>query len=550
MASRPTTLKALLIVCLWGWLWAKSLGLTKFADPTAVDWMMDGDWLAHFFGWMFSKVAPWGLPFGQAPDLVAPTGTSAALTDSIPVVATIGKILAPLFGDRFQLFGLWMVGSVIATGVAGVLVLRPWLRDTASLAAAGCLLVMNPIVSTRYGHPPFLGFWVLLGLVGLSLWPTRDVHAARRVVVVSLGLGFFACGLHAYLAVMASVLMGASVLRQVLVERRFSWREGALWLVAAPAVSVFSLWLFGFVAGAQSAPKDSLAVEGFGQFSADLLTLVNPTTWSRFFGSIPMGGRQYEGFAYLGLGIIVLSVVAVARLGWSRPSRTQLVAAIPVVVFCLAMAFYALSNHVTLAGKEVANLSAFYEHLKPWPSIFRSSGRFVWPLAALLILTAVIAASRIERPWLRAGVIGAAALLQLLDFDSTRSGVNREYPAFVTFHDARWQLLNQGYRHVVIHPIQLQWVCPFNPQLVAQLSWEAARQHLSINSGHVGRAPPGTDCNRHLTPSELQDDTVYLAYFPQYLTDFTSAGFVCGVVEGYTLCVSPRNQTPLLQALR
>ncbi len=544
MATRSTTVRALVIVAVWGFFWAKALGLTKFADPTAVDWMMDGDWLAHFFGWLFARSAPWAIPFGQAPDLVAPTGTSAALTDSIPLLTVLGKLVSPFFGDRLQLFGLWMVSGVIGTGVAGVLVCRAWLKDTASLALAGCLFVMNPIVSTRYGHPPFLGFWVLTGLVGACVWPVASLSSARRTALVTLGLGFVACGVHAYLAVMASVLVGASLVRLALVAKQFRVGEAIAWLVSGPAVCVFALWLFGFVSGVRSTPTGSLTVEGFGQFSADLLTLVNPTTWSRLLGPIAMGGRQYEGYAYLGLGTLALLVLRVGLLVKFRPSRAEVLTVVPLLIACAVMAFYALSNQVTLAGAPVADFTKFYEKLAPWPSIFRSSGRFVWPLFALLTMTAVLTAARLSKP-VRTLVLGAAVLLQVADFDPARSGVNRDYPVFTTFQDPAWQLLSQGYRHVVIQPVQLQWVCPFNPQLVSRLSWEAARQHLSINSGHVGRAPPGTDCTRHLRPSELKDDTVYLPYFPEFLADFTAAGFVCGEVEAFTLCVSPRRETPL-----
>jgi hypothetical protein len=548
MAPRTVTVRALLVVVAFGFIWAKALGLTQFADPTFVDWMIEGDWLGHLFGWLFTRNGPWTLPLAQAPDLVAPSGSSAALTDAIPLLSVLGKLVSPLFGDRIQLFGLWMVTGVIGTGVAGVLICRAWLKDTASLALAGCLFVMNPIVSTRYGHPPFFAFWMLSALVGACLWPVSDLKGARRTAGVTLLLGFLACATNAYLAVMASLLVGASIVRLVLVSRSFKAPEALGWLAAGPVVSVGSLWLFGFIAGARSSPVGNLAIEGFGQFSADLLTFVNATTWSRFLPGIAMGGRQYEGMAYLGLGTIVLVLVRVGLLVKYRPTRAEVLTFIPLGLAMALMAFYAGSNHVTIAGRQIADFSAFYEKLAPWPSVFRSSGRFVWPLFAWLTMLGALAVARVQTAWVRQFVVGGAVLLQLADFDVTRTPLHKQYPVFHPFKDPAWGLM-KDYRHVVIHPVQIQWTCPFNHELVAKLSWEAARQHLSINSGHVGRAPPGTDCDRHLAPGELSDDTVYLAYFPQYLPDFTSAGFVCGAVEGSVLCVSPRRDTSLSQEL-
>jgi hypothetical protein len=459
-----------------------------------------------------------------------------------------GKLVSPLFGDRRQLFGVWMVTGVMATGVAGVLVCRAWLKDLASLTLAGCLFVLNPIVSTRYGHPPFFAFWTLTALVGLCLWPVSELRGARRTAVVTLAVGAFACATNAYLALMASLLVGASLLRLSLLERQFRWGEAVAWLAAGPLVCAGTLWLFGFVTGARSSPMSSLAIEGFGQFSADLLTFFNATTWSRLLNGIPMGPRQYEGMAYLGLGTLALLGVRVALLVRFRPTRRELLAWAPLLAAALVAAAYATSNIVTVAGKPIADFTAFYSRLGPWPSVFRSSGRFVWPLFAALTLVAALASARVQTAWVRQAVLFGGVLLQFVDFDPTRTPLRKAYPAFVPFKDPAWALL-RDYRHVVIHPVQIQWTCPFNHDLVSKLSWEAARQRLSINSGHVGRAPAGTDCRAHLSPDALRDDAVYVPYFREYLGDFSQAGFVCGPVEGFVLCVSPKRPTALSQEL-
>lgn len=549
MPIQTATRWALVGVTLFGLLWAHALGLTAFAPPSNIDWMLDGDWLGHLYGWLFTRHAPWSVPLAQAPDLVAPTGSSAALTDAIPVLAVVSKLLSPLFGERMQLFGVWMVAGVVGNGVVGVLVCRAWLKDVWSLTWAGCVWVMNPIVSARYGHPPFFAFWVLSALVGACVWPVVDARSARRTVAVTLGLGFLGCGTNGYLAVMASGLVGASLLRLALFKRMLPNPEAWLYLALGPAVCLFSLWLFGFISGARSAPVDALAAEGFGQFSADVLAFFNPAAWSRLFGPMPVTGRQLEGYAYLGFGVIVLlalHLVLAARRGVNTRGAAQW---LPLAAVMGTMALYALSNHVTVYGKHVADWSAFYARLGPFPSVFRSSGRFVWPLFAWLTLAACVGAARVQTLWIRQGVLLLAALFQVVDFDATRAPIRHPYPPFVPFKDAAWQLMRAGYRHIAIHPIQIQWTCGFDGPLVARLSWEAYRQGLSINSGHVGRAPLGTDCKRHLTPEEMEPTTVYVPYFQEYFGDFERADMACARLDGQRVCVSKKNDTPLLQEL-
>ncbi|MFT3709457.1 MAG: DUF6311 domain-containing protein [Archangium sp.] len=547
MAPWSTTRIALVLASTFGLIWAHAIGVTGFFDPTNIDWMFEGDWQAQLYGWLFARIAPWGIPFSQAPNLVYPFGSSAALTDSVPSLILVSKLASPLFGERMQPFGVWMVTGIMATGAAGVLICRAWLRDLPSLTFAGCLFVMNPVLTTRYGHIPFFGFWAIFALVGLCIWPVNELKSARRIAAVTIACGFFACSTTAYVAMMCMLLVGAGILRLVLVARAFKPREALAWLFAAPAFCLLSLYLFGWVKGALNSPK--LTEEGFGQFSADLLTFFNPSIWSRFISGFSMGPRQYEGFAYLGLGVIALVLVRLVLLVRFRPSRSELLTWVPLLIAIVLMGTFALSNIVTVAGKPVANWSAFYSHLGQYPQVFRSSGRFIWPMFCTLYLVAALAVTRIEALWVRQWVLGLGVLLQFVDINPTQAPIRHPYPHFEPSRDPAWALLNE-YQHLVISPIQLQWVCPYDHILVSTLSWQAYRQNLTINSGHVGRAPPGSDCKKHLSPAELDDQTVYIPYFAEYVPDLVNAGFVCGQVERWLVCVSPNRDTALQRLLR
>jgi len=538
----------LVLVTLWALVWSKALGLTRFVNPFEVEWLFQGDWQAQLFGWLFTQNGPWALPLGQAPDLLAPTGTSAAYTDAIPVMAVLGKIVGLFVSRPFQYFGVWMVAGFVGAGLSGVLFARAFVKDALTLTLVGCLCVVNPIMSTRYGHPTFLGFWVLMALVGTCLWPVTTLRSGRRVAALAIGLLAFTCGTHAYLAVMAAGLAFASVVRLAVVERTFSKGEGAAWILAAPVTTLVFLWVFGFASGLGGSGQN-LTSEGFGEFSADLLTFFNATTWSRLFKGLAMGGRQYEGYAYLGLGVFTVWAAGVASLPKRGLTWAGLRSATPLLVVSLGFAVFALSNHVTVGGQRVADWSPLYAKLGPLPAIFRSSGRFIWPLHVTLLFGGLLLVVRLQTRWLRNAVLGLAVLLQVADFDPTRTPLHTHAVRFEPFRDSIWSGLSD-YRHLVVAPVQVQWLCPYNPELIPRLSWEAWRYHLSINSGHVGRPPTSIDCRRHVSPAELDDQTVYVAYFPEYLADFTTQGFVCAPLEGTTVCVSPRRPTSFLAELQ
>lgn len=530
---------------LYGVVWYLALGGARTLDPSRARWMLEGDWFSYFFAWCFYRNADWALPLGGIPQLQYPFGTTVGLTDAIPLLSAAGKVISPLAPEEFQLFGWWMCAGLAAMGVVGSRLVARVSADRWLQVLGGALLVMNPIISTRYGHPPFFGLWALFGLIGLTLAPPEDATRAQRLAWALL---FAACGTHPYLAVMCGPVVMALALRLVL-EKRVRGTRVLLALGAPPLVAAFGLWLFGYLS---SLGKVEGGAEGFGQFSADLLTLFNPSSWSRFFTPIAQGPRQYEGFAYLGLGGGLMALIALGfgLSSWRHPRRA--LTGLPLVLVALALAFYALSDVITLAGKPVLELHGFYAKLGPLPSMFRSSGRFVWPLHALLVLGGLVVVARwsARSPLLARGVLLIAVLAQLADVNPTASTFANPGTAAITlqsFKTDAWLTMGRDYRHLAIVPPQLQWFSPFDGPLVAQLSWEAYRQKMSMNSGHVGRPPAAFRWDAHLESPDPQ--TVYVVYFREYLQDFTRLGWTCGVSEGLVACVDPSRATTLKAAL-
>lgn len=524
--------------------WYVALGGWHTLAPTNTWWMLDGDWFCYLYSWLFYRNAPWSLPFGDVPDLIHPFGVTLALTDALPLVSTVAKVFSPVLPAQFQLYGLWMCSGFVGMGVVGVRLAARVTDDRVVQALAGSLLAVSPILSQRYGHPPFYALWAVFGLVGLSVVPSKTPWRDQWSAWAFL---FFAASINAYLAVMSLALAYAVAARAVL-ARSFRGRQLALAL-AGPALSALAaFWLFGYLG---SLGKVQGEAEGFGQFSADLLTFINPTNWSRLFGGFRTGPRQYEGYAYLGFGVLLLVVPALVWTIRARPSRQRLLGLLPVLLVALGFFAWSLSNVVTFSGQMVVDLRPLYAKLGTLPSVFRSSGRFAWPLHALLVLSALAAVVHLStrKRWLGRALLGVALVAQLGDLNTKASTLSQEKGRFVPFQSAVWKSVGQDYRHLALIPVQISWYSPFDQDWVAKLSWEAYSQHLSINSGYIGRAPVGLVWDQHLGPGDLDPQTVYVVYFREYLPDFQAQGWACGPLEGMVVCVDPSRRTALLEAL-
>jgi hypothetical protein len=543
---------AVVAFCLF---WFSRVGGFNILDPRRIGWMLTGDWQPAFIGWLFVRNGPWTLPLATAPDLLWPWGCSAAFSDAMPIVAELNKALVPEQFRAWQYWGMWVLFCILAHAALGFWVARKRTGDAWVAALAAMFFAVNPIASSRAGHLSLLGQFLIFGLVGTCVMRCESIHGARRLMAVGLGLLFFASGVHAYLAAMSAALAFALALRLALVERWFSAKEGALWLGSVPALVGASFWLFGFVprAGVQYI----LDAEGFGSFSADMLTFFNPANWSRFLPEVPVHGRQHEGFAYLGLGGLVLLALALglaarALIQGARPDARSWKTLGPGLAICLAMFAYALSNHVTFRGSEVLDLSSFYAPLSALTNVFRSSGRFAFPMHHLLLLAGVAAVLLwVKSPVAQKAILAAALALQTADVKVEWIGFRTASGELVPPKHAAWTQANVGYRHLDIHPVMSQWICPYDPNVVSRMSWVAYENHLTINSAHVGRNPVAVReaCMKHLAPQQLDAETIYVVHFPEYVPDLLNAGYACGQVDEYRVCVADGKDTPMRRAI-
>lgn len=543
-ARLPTALTyAVPIAVAVGWYLALGGGHTLV--PTNIAWMMDGDWFDYLFSWLFYRNAPWGFPVGDIPDLIYPSGVTLALTDALPLVSTVLKVFSAVLPKEVQFYGFWMCSGYVGMAVLGVRLARRFTPDRVAQGLAGCLLAISPILSQRYGHPPFYGLWAVFALAGMCLVPAQRIWVQQPVAWLLL---VFCCGTNAYLAVMALALAYAVALGPLARGEPLKPAALAALLLGPAASCVLGFWVFGYFA---SLGKVTGQAEGFGQFSADLTTLVNSMGWSRAWKGFPTGGRQYEGFAYLGLGNLFL-LAAVPAVLWRAPVGTARWKVLwPLAVVVSALAVYSLSNVVTFMGRPVLDLTALYQRLGTLPSTFRSSGRFVWPLHATLVLGAIAVAARLSRTSRLGGrtLLAIAVVVQAVDVDFGTSPLGRPTLRDASLDNPAWRSMGHDYRHVALIPVQISWYSPFDAGWVAKLSVEAYRQKLTINSGYIGRAPAGLDWRKHLGPGELDASTVYVLYYREYLQDFLSQGFRCGGLDGMLTCVDPSRATPLSAAI-
>ena len=388
-----------------------ALFFTRFGmsvlDPGSVDWLLARyDPASYYLIWDFFRFEPWSFPLGAVSGYLYPLGSALPLADGLPLLAFPLKVLSPLLPRTFQYYGFWLLVCYSLQAYFGYRISRRFTGRGVVAVAGAILFLVMPTFMFRQGHIALSSHWTLLA--ALCLYLEHGSTTARVRLKSWYALLALIALIHPYLTAMAFVFFVAAYLRPgdgEKISRRILIIGGGF------LVTALFWWVAGYFVGMGGG---GAGAGGFGEYSMNLSGIFNPNSFSNFLKSHPIMTGQYEGFAYLGIGWLVLLLAGVCALplfsaggNWFRRHAILAVALAGCIVF-------ALSNIVAY-GDSVILSYTMPSVLKPLTEIFRSSGRFVWPViyAGCAFLLAVLARSTPRRAL--AVLLVMAAALQVAD---------------------------------------------------------------------------------------------------------------------------------------
>lgn len=425
------------------------------------NWILGGydelDVQQHYAGWLLFRNSGWSFPLGMADTIAIPDGTAISYTDSLPWVSIFLKLLRGVLPGTFQWFGLYVLGCFALQGAAGGLLCARGLTGRVQAAVTGllggALFACLPTLWERaFRHTALASQWLFLFALYVYL-ESRDAlrrtgHAPRLrwwLVV----LAFAAVGIHPYF--LPLVMVCALLWCVDRVRLSGAWKGAAVDFVAALAAALVGGVLCGAIGTGSSLSRD-----GYGEFSMNLNALFNPYsrgqyTWSRLLPVLPQQSGQYDGFNYLGLGVLVLLAAALVVAVVTAIRRPQAAKAWwgrnwPVALACLLLTLFAVSNRVFWGN------TGFTVPLPGWLlnlcGIFRSSGRMFYLPAACLVVWGVYtlrgACRRLPRPATVSCVL-LAALLAVQVWDLSAVAAEK--------HNYFTETISQPVENVACHPM-------------------------------------------------------------------------------------------------
>lgn len=523
-----------------GLLWYLHMGGGPTLNPANTAWIYGSDWHQHWLGWQFFRDTPWTFPLGLLPTVPYPVGTAIGFTDSNPLVSILLKPFSHWLPAEAQFTGPWLALCFALQGYFGAALAGVATRGRLEQFLGGSLFVLSPVLTVRLGHDTLSAHWILLALLYLALRNYERPQAAARATWAAIGIVIVAAGTHPYLAAM-SICLAMTFFLRLWADRLFTPMRAAAAAVSALA-ALFAMW---YVCGYGYLSATSTMSSGFGDYSADLLTLVNPDVLSNSVNlRLPLMPTQWEGIGYLGAGGLAAALTAAVVAVIHRQKLSRRVWIVGGV--CVLLGVFALSQHVRFAGTEVVTMGRLYSPFKSLASTFRASGRFIWPMHYLILLAGVWGVLHLAaRVWRRGGVaaLGVVVALQAVDlnFDPQRL----EAKAFRQAPVSAFPLTSGAFDHMALAPMQVLNVCgdPYEEQHVYRFMQLASRLKLTFNSGLFARVNSGpvekvcVALEQSINAGTLDARTLYVVA-PASLDRFKAIGAACGRVDGDWICSS------------
>ena len=485
----------------------------KILNPLYTDWLLTGgDPSQHYLGWEFFRRSDWYFPLGLTDQLAYPLKTSVIYTDSIPIFAVFFKLFRSILPQQFQYFGIWGLLCFVLQGYFAAKILGERSSSKAVILVGTVFFIVSPIMVFRmYYHTALAAHWLILLAIYFYFKHEKEYRDIFKPVMQWGILGILIGSIHLYFVPMCGAILLGYILCSIWKERKVRIR------FFYPGIS-FSVGLFltiyllgGFSSGADTGTNN------LGLFSFNLNAFLNPMSYSTLLKNTSLWNwpfytqGQYEGFSYLGMGIILLCACGIVLMVKNifrrrKPSVYQVM----TVLMSIGLIVLAASPTITWNDKLLLQLPYSSTIYKYW-GIFGSCGRMAWPVVYFLMIFGItsIGDMKWKRKEISCVVLILACLVQVVDLSGQLYKRHENYSEKVVYQSPLagtvWDdIISSGeYKHVV-------WVTHnVDHDDVIQVAVYAMKNDMTMGNFYFAR---GID-KRDIIEEQLQntsEDCVYV----------------------------------------
>lgn len=449
----------------------------KILCPSNINWLfLNPDVSNDLCAWQFYRFTPvFENPLGANYPYGMGMGGSIIFAEQLFLFAFPFKLFSNLLPTPFQYEGLWILLCFMLQAIFSWKILEKvtgniWLKLLGSI-----FFVLAPSFLWRlHGSPSFLGQWLILA--GIFLYLSSPYHKWGWLILLCIS-----SLVHPYFLLMLLALWSADLIMRKFINEltseeliKYAFLTGIILLVVMWQAGYFML-------------QGGLEAGGLGLFRMNLLSFIDPTdgffnSWSYILKKQPRTWGDYEGFSYLGLGVIILGLIGGFKLIELRKFKLTFNfsrKALPLICITSLLMIFALSDHIAFGRYEL-----FHYQLPQIFSMFRASGRFGLPIYYLIYLGVLYIIIKYYQRLTAIIFISICLIIQILDssniYNKFRHSFLHAQPYISNLKEPIWKMAARKYKKII-------YVLPENNSENLHLIYYAAFNKLNINMGYFAR---------------------------------------------------------------
>lgn len=367
----------ILISLIFGFfLTSLTLGLSNLS-PTNIDWISSHDTKSDFLALKFFINDEWHFPVGLNPNYGDITN-SIVFSGAVPFLAFLSKIFKNFLPTNFHFFSLWIIICLSLQFLYSFKIVYFFTKKKSFSFLCAIFFLFLPTLYYRLNiHLSLSAHWIIFSYFYYEL---KNYEKAKIFIIL------LSCLVHFYLTIMLLLVRLIFIIDFLFKKKKIQdLLIKNFWLI-------FLLTFTMYVSGYFILPSTDTLGYGFGIYKANLLTFFDPVpsgsnfNWSLFLPDIKNNFGEHEGFAYLGIGgILLLFISLILYINKKNLIKIHYKYLTIVIIFLLI----SLSNNVGFAHTQIVNIP-ISNYLYAPLSIIRASGRFIWIVYYALILFALM----------------------------------------------------------------------------------------------------------------------------------------------------------------
>jgi len=399
-------------------------------NPQNIAWLDGGyDPSTHYVAWEFFRETPWTMPVGSNPGYGMEVGTSIVYSDSIPLMAILFKLFSGYLSSPFQYLGFWMLICFVMQGISGWVLLKLVTSNRTILFFSTLFFIYSPVFLWRLGeHAALLGQFLLIFGLYLNFCKLNHKRILYWMTLICSSLL-----IQIYFSPMLIALWGADLMSRFFIRMELNKSEAIKEVIAVISAGLIIAWGVGYF---EQSGSSAFGLD-YGHRQLNILSLFNPNGWSYILPSIPMGNPSFEGYSYLGLGVLTLIPIAM-YFGIKKIEflKIYLIKYAYLVTTLLFLTLFAISYNIAI-GPFILHIP-FPEFLIKIGGLFRASGRFFWPIYYMLLFAILALIIMANSRFVSICILSMASIVQVVD---TSAGWVQKHKILNSTYGSNWNIV-------------------------------------------------------------------------------------------------------------